>query len=188
MMLGPLNAVGALGCVAVLFSQLSIQWRRTIAGDGAEQLSILIAVTSVLAFFPSPSSRAATVGALFVAAQVLLSYFTAGAVKLSSPLWRRDAILASILATHRFGSPSVAEALSDRRRLCLLLQWGVISLELCFPLALVLPRWAFIAFLGAGLAFHAACALLMGLNTFVWSFLATYPCLLYAWFRFSPFS
>ena len=41
--------------------------------------------------------------------------------------------------------------------------------------------WLLILFLAWGVVFHIANAFTMGLNTFFWSFLATYPALLYLW-------
>ena len=35
------------------------------------------------------------------------------------------------------------------------------------------------AYLAAGLAFHTANAMVMGLNTFLWAFEATYPAIIY---------
>jgi hypothetical protein len=35
-------------------------------------------------------------------------------------------------------------------------------------------------FLGWGVAFHLGCAVVMGLNNFLWAFIATYPALLFA--------
>ena len=37
-----------------------------------------------------------------------------------------------------------------------------------------------------GLAFHAGCAVLMGLNCFFWSFVATYPAIILTSTRLGP--
>ena len=39
-------------------------------------------------------------------------------------------------------------------------------------------RAVVVAFLVIGLAFHLGCAVLMGLNSFLWAFPAAYPCVL----------
>jgi hypothetical protein len=60
-----------------------------------------------------------------------------------------------------------------------LLSLGVIALELAVPLSLVLPA-PFAEILLAGvLAFHLLAAVTMGLNTFVWAYVATYPAILH---------
>jgi hypothetical protein len=50
----------------------------------------------------------------------------------------------------------------------------VIVFECTFPLAILSPRLALV-FFGAGIAFHVGIAAVMGLNNFVWPFIATYP-------------
>jgi hypothetical protein len=44
---------------------------------------------------------------------------------------------------------------------------------------LIAPRPLAILLLLSGIAFHVTAAIAMGLNTFLWSFLATYPALVY---------
>ena len=185
--MGPTRPAGALALVAVFASVLLVQWRRTLGGDGAEQMSLLIVFAGIVAFVPYESERVARIAAVFLVAQLSLSYLTAGIVKLVSPLWRAEPILAEILGTHRFGSPGIAEFLRRHVRLCLMAQWGVIIFEIAFPAAIFLPLPAMLGLLAAGLTFHFACGVLMGLNTFVWAFPAIYPCLYMVWSVWSPF-
>jgi uncharacterized protein YhhL (DUF1145 family) len=65
-------------------------------------------------------------------------------------------------------------------RLLRAMAWGVILLELAFPLALLDARLLWAALSLAAL-FHLANALLFGLNRFLWTWLAAYPALL--WFQ-----
>jgi hypothetical protein len=183
---GPASTFGAVALLILLGSVLAVQWRRTLGGDGAEQMSILIVLAAVVAFVPTGSETVARIAVIFLVVQLMLSYATAGVVKLVSPSWRSEPILASILSTHRFGSSVIAEYLRRRPMLCVLLQWSVITLELGFSFALVLPLPGLFAFLLGGLCFHIACAVLMGLNTFLWAFPATYPCVYAVWSIWSP--
>jgi hypothetical protein len=185
--MGPTGPAGALALVALFATVLLVQWRRTLGGDGAEQMGLLIVLAGIVAFVPDSSERVARLAALFLVAQLSLSYFTAGVVKLVSPLWRAQPILAEILGTHRFGSPGIARYLRKHVRLCLLAQWGVIVFEISFPTAILLPLPVLLVLLAAGLTFHFACGILMGLNTFVWAFPAIYPCLYMVWSVWSPF-
>ena len=57
--------------------------------------------------------------------------------------------------------------------------WSLILWESCFPLLLVAPRPLAILFLLMGIAFHGGAALFMGLNTFFWTFVATYPAVIH---------
>jgi hypothetical protein len=185
-LLGPAAFVGAVACICIAVCLFAVRWRRTVAGDGAEQLGILVAIAGVVAFVPTASSPASTVAVAFIAGEVLLSYVTAGAVKLISTRWRQEPVLAEVLSTHRFGSRYIAGYLGEHMETCLRVQWLLIAFELLFPVGMLLPRPAFLVLLAIGIAFHVSCAALMGLNTFLWSFPATYPCLYYAWSRWSP--
>jgi hypothetical protein len=183
---GPAHALSPVVLLLLLGSLLAVQWRRTLGGDGAEQMSILIVLAAVLAFVPAESETVARIAAVFLVAQLVLSYATAGVVKLVSPIWRSEPILARILGTHRFGSSVLAGYLQRHPKLCVLAQWSVITLELGFVVALLLPLPGLLGFLLAGLCFHIACAVLMGLNTFLWAFPATYPCVYAMWSLWSP--
>jgi hypothetical protein len=59
------------------------------------------------------------------------------------------------------------------------LAWSVIVLETLFPLCVIVHPPLFWVFLLWGLGFHIFCAFFMGLNNFVWAFVATYPALLF---------
>lgn len=51
---------------------------------------------------------------------------------------------------------------------------GVIAWEVTFPLVFVLPTPGVVAYLAVGVAFHVGCAVVLGLNRFVWSFCGCY--------------
>jgi hypothetical protein len=52
--------------------------------------------------------------------------------------------------------------------------------ESVFPIALLVPPKILLLILAMGLIFHISCAWVMGLNTFIWAFLATYPAVIFA--------
>jgi hypothetical protein len=78
-----------------------------------------------------------------------------------------------------YGCAPVGRFLAARPRLCAVLARGAVAFECLFPLALVLPLPMRLGLLAAGLLFHLLNGLFMGLNTFFWSFTATYPAILY---------
>jgi hypothetical protein len=59
------------------------------------------------------------------------------------------------------------------------LAWSVILTECLFAVALLTPFPITLAILIGGAAFHIMSGLVMGLNTFIWSFVATYPAILW---------
>ncbi|HEY6033401.1 MAG TPA: hypothetical protein VIV58_04055, partial [Kofleriaceae bacterium] len=58
---------------------------------------------------------------------------------------------------------------------------AMVITEAAFPLALLGPWWLVLAFFAWGVVFHVANAVLMGLNSFLWAFVATYPAIAFAW-------
>jgi hypothetical protein len=88
--------------------------------------------------------------------------------------------LPAILSTHSHGHTWAADFLAKRPWAAKLAGWSVILFECTFPLLLLGPGWLVIV-ARVGFAFHAGCAVLMGLNSFLWSFPAVYPCVLALW-------
>ncbi|GAA3673062.1 hypothetical protein GCM10023081_09280 [Arthrobacter ginkgonis] len=173
---GPFSPWGKISLAWLLGAFLLLRWRRRIAGDGAEQMSAIILLSAFLAVIPTESPLRMAAAVLFIAAQAVLSYTTAGVAKLISPLWRQGQALPLILSTRSHGHPLAARVLGSSRGLAAAACWTVIVFEIGFgPLALG-SQGTLVAVLGIGLAFHLGCAVFMGLNTFLWSFPATYPC------------
>jgi hypothetical protein len=159
---------------------MAVRWRRHAGGDGAEQMSLLVLLATCLAVLPHPSNNRLGIVVFFVAAQVCLSYATAGIAKLFSETWRSGKALPAIFMTDNYGHPRMAALLAKHPALAWLLSWTVIAYECLFPLALLTSGWTLIAVLSVGVAFHISCAVTMGLNGFLWAFPATYPCVVAA--------
>jgi len=141
-------------------------------------MSDIVLISAILAFLPVPSETRITLAVVFIAAQAVLSYFTAGVAKLVSPMWRSGTALPAILGTYNHGLAWVSRSMETRPSIGLVLGWAVILFEVSFPLVLIAPQPVAIVALGVGLTFHLGCAVLMGLNSFVWPFPATYVCVL----------
>ncbi len=116
----------------------------------------------------------------YLALQLVASYFFAGWVKVMNPAWRNGEALRDVFV---FSAYPVSESLrgwAGWPRLLWTMSWGVMLLELAFPLALLHAHALYVALTLAAL-FHLANALLFGLNRFLWTWLAAYPALL--WFQ-----
>jgi hypothetical protein len=114
----------------------------------------------------------------YLGAQLTLSYFISGWVKIVNPDWRAGIALQQVF---RFSAYPVSEGLrrwADRPQVLRIMSWAVMLFELAFPLTLVSQ-----ASLAAGLTvaalFHLANACLFGLNRFFWTWVATYPAILW---------
>jgi hypothetical protein len=174
------SPVFSIGLALLVATQLLFSLRRQLGDDGSDQMNTILLVVLLLTVGPHSDSFILQAGLWFIALQACLSYTTAGLAKLVSPAWRSGEAIFRVFNTGTYGLQPVAAVLEGRRWLKLLLCWSVIIMETLFPLVLVLPSpWAWV-FLGWGFLFHVQCAIIMGLNSFVWAFVATYPAILFA--------
>lgn len=122
----------------------------------------------------------AKLGMGWIAAQSVLSYVIAGLGKARNASWWNGTAMRHLFTSS--GPYVLLKAVRNmgaQRSLCVLLGWVVVGFELVFPAVLLMPvagKWMLLAFV---LGFHLANAAVLGLNRFVWAWLATYPALLY---------
>jgi len=144
---------------------------------GADRMGLLALWCLPLSrLLPTPQGQEIAFG--YLAAQLVLSYFISGGVKLLNPDWRSGRALAQVF---RFSAYPVSEALrgwAERPRVLLAMSWAVMLFEVVFPLSLVSQPTLIVALVIAA-AFRLANACLFGLNRFFWTWLATYPALLW---------
>jgi hypothetical protein len=160
---------------------LLLSWRREWGNDGSDHMSSVVIVTAFVAYGPLSDRFLEVTGLAYLCVQVCLAYGTAGAAKVVSPVWRSGAALALILDTATYGHARTAAALQRHVQIGQLMTRSVVAAEVALGLGLVLllpAPWAWIL-LAWGASFHVGAALMMGLNTFLPSFLATYPALVY---------
>lgn len=162
--------------VALLTFNVRLPWGLEGADDVAVHVTLGLAAYALARAFDAPS-----LGLFYIAAYAGLAYVTAGVTKLGEPTWRSGVALGWVLNLQVFGAPWAAAFLAPRRRLRQVLSWSVMLAEVAAPLAVLLPARGVALVLMAGFAFHATTAVCMGLNSFVWSFLATYPAVLLVW-------
>lgn len=172
--LGPADLAASL---VILFSCFYISRRSRFGGDGSDQMGMVIAfgVTIMSAGFVLNDMTLTWCGVFALAGQATLAYFVAGAAKLASPVWREGGALLGVMQTQSYGDSFAARFARERPRFCTFVCWLTIVTETLFPLVLVIPPSLVIAILACFAAFHFSNAWFMGLNAFVWPFLATYP-------------
>lgn len=163
----------------LLATTLIRKWRLRWMSEEAEVMNMIILVPLTFHVWRPGDEFVAVAGLWFISAQVCLAYFGAGWSKLRSETWTTGVALTRILAGSMLRSPALARALAARpgleRRLCR----GTIALELLLAVAPIGPPPALRILLAAGGAFHATIAVVLGLGSFMWAFLATYPALLF---------
>ena len=143
--------------------------------DGSDKMAkvVLAGVATANIGFGSP--MVVMWASAFIAAHACLAYGASGVAKVVSPSWRSGRALAGIVATRSFGDRRASAVLVGHPGWSRLLAWMAIAWECAVPLALLAPSWLLAALLVAGVLFHSIAARVMGLNTFFWSFVATYP-------------
>ena len=114
----------------------------------------------------------------YLGLQVILSYAMSGGVKIVNPDWRNGRALRDVFEFSAYPASEHFRRWARAPSLMLAMSWSVIVFELLFPLSLG-NRYFLYGALAIGAAFHLGNACLFGLNRFVWSWLATYPSLLW---------
>jgi hypothetical protein len=147
--------------------------RCSYGSDGADQMLIIVCVSTLLALSGSPLLR--STGLWFMTGQLVLSFVVAGVAKLCGEDWRSGRALIGIMMTDRYGIPGLGRVLMRWPGLSLALGWGVIIFESSFFLILFGCRPIIFTYLGIGLLFHAGVAFSMGLGNFLLSFAPAYP-------------
>jgi Vitamin K-dependent gamma-carboxylase len=167
-------------CVfAIIAASILMFWRAPLGLDGSDQMSLIAFVAvAIHKLFPG-DVHVAQASLWFIAIQGCLSYFVAGIAKIISPVWRSGEAVRRVLGTRTYGSRRSASFVSGRDGVCVALSWLLILFECTFPLALAFGKTGFAVFALLGIFFHITNAVIMGLNTFVWAFVATYPAILF---------
>lgn len=156
--------------------QVIVLKRHHLTIDGSDQMMLVVLVACLLGRIGSDavSVRAAVT---FLAAELSLAYAVAGFAKASSRHWRSGVAFSVIAQTRMYGQPAVARLVRDHPSMGTAAGWSVVVWESLAFVALTAPRPLLLALLVAGLGFHAGCAVVMGLNRFIWAFVAGYPAL-----------
>ncbi|MBB3222287.1 hypothetical protein [Pseudoduganella umbonata] len=178
--LGPASPVPtAILCGTVLFTLLILKARTSYGMDGSDHMNIVIFLAATL-FYASPADSFARNACLFyVGLQSVSSYLVSGLAKLSGPEWRRGTALAGVFSTQIYGRKFAGHLFRAYPGAGMAVSWSVIAFQCLFVLVLGADQQVMSLLLFLGAAFHVANAFLMGLNSFVFSFVATYPAVIY---------
>ena len=162
---------------ALFIIQVALYIRSFLTMTAADQLNTILLVYLLIATWLPPT---ATLCCGAIAIQTLFCYFANGLIKVLEPRWTSGVHLKAILLTENYSRNIIAKKAANTGLPAFrLLSRAVIVWELAAAIAPFLPRPLLYIFLGFGVLFHLAIALVMGLNTFFWSFLSTYPAILF---------
>ena len=160
-----------------LLSLVTLQRFQGPYNGGADRMGLLALWCLTLSqCLPTEKGREIAFG--YLGAQLVLSYFISGWVKIMNPDWRTGRALRQVFA---FSAYPVSEGLrgwAERPTTLKAMSWAVMAFEIAFPLTL-LSKPALMIGLGVAGIFHLANAFLFGLNRFFWTWLAVYPAILW---------
>jgi len=171
------RAAGALLAGLVLCVHCLSNVRLLIGRDGADQMQTI--VWAGLFFYCLPlTPTAQIVSVAFIGVQLVLSYLISGIAKVISPVWRDGSAIGLITRMATYCSPGLSRVLG-RRVVSRCVSWATMLFEIWSPFLLLAGRPGAMAMIVMGTAFHVGIAVAMGLTTFVFAFLATFPILYY---------
>lgn len=159
----------------LITGQLYFNRRFDLLRGNCDTLTLVCLTAAFAGSLPAASSRLRAAALGFIAFHAALAYFMTGYDKLRSALWRDGTRLRQILQDGNYRFPPLAHALARHPRWVAVGAWSVILLELLFPLCVILPPAGFWFFIAGGIIFHATVAFMMGLHSFWWTFVSTYP-------------
>lgn len=164
------------GVLIVISLLISIRWRGTFNG-GSDYMTLIVLISLFISSLSiHPKFQYAAI--YYLCFQVASSYFLAGLVKVKNKDWRNGKALKAFLGNTIYKQNSISEVIVDSPLILRILSIITIIWELSFPLAFLSPNFAII-FLTIGFLFHLANAYLLGLNRFLFIWVATYPAVLF---------
>jgi len=178
--------------VAILFHQsilvllfiitainLIMQVRNSQSNDGSDQMAVVCFIALALAnAINTDSSKSFAL--FFIAAQASLAYGTSGFLKMQKKGWYTGEYATEVLKTSSYGDKNVLEIALKRRSIAKVLGIMVVYGDCLLSLAFAFPPNICIFILFFGVFLHIGIGRIMGLNTFMWSYIATYPAILFA--------
>ena len=177
-LLAPLLQFSMLfAAIPLLLLSFAIHYRNAYTVNGSDQLNNITQLALCVALVFKQSVVVQFSSCCFIAFQAELSYLTSGVYKLINVGWRDGSFLRSVLSTRVFGNRWLKSAfdLVPNKTYYILFSFVIIFGEILLGLAFAVPPELSIIILAIGLLFHLSIAVIMGLNTFIWAFLGTYP-------------
>jgi hypothetical protein len=157
--------------------QVMLIKRHHMTVDGSDQMMLVVLVACAVGRIGGdPTSVRAAVS--FLAAELTLAYVVAGISKAASEHWRSGTAFGVVAQTRMYGQPASARIVRNHPWVGRAAGYVTLGWETLFLVSLTAPRGVVVGILAVGLGFHLGCALVMGLNRFLWVFAASYPSLL----------
>ncbi len=166
-----------LGLLA--FISIIIIFRCYRSNNGADQMSNIVLITFAICFI-FYTRYSIQIALFFLTAQASLAYATSGFLKLFSKNWRNGFFVIEILKTSIYGNKKILALIKREKKLAIIIISNfVIYCDISLAFAFLLPPKYCLIVIIFGIFLHLGISLVMGLNTFLWSFGAVYPAYYY---------
>jgi hypothetical protein len=182
LILSAFGIISSFVVLSIIITLLLVSLRSQYGLDGSYQMSLIVLFGILIASFFDMHSKVSTLCLWFIGGQVVLAYFIAGLTKIISPIWRKTHALNAILSTKTYGHEKLFKLVTKNKYIGFILCWPMIIFELSFASCFGSVNLCLTFFL-IGFLFHLFNAVIMGLNTFMFAFLSTYPAVLYCFTR-----
>jgi hypothetical protein len=167
------RSTSALLSMEVMLTLL-LHLRCSTSNDGSDQFTLIVLIACM--FAELVGTPLLYVGACcFVAGEAMVAYSTSGWLKILEPGWRDGSIITGVLATSTFGNRSLYRWYSEHAAMAVCSGLGVAVGDCILGIAALLPPSVCLTVLLFGFLLHVGIARVLGLNTFLWAFCATYP-------------
>lgn len=173
-----LFSVSPVAIILLIISNLILAIRFKGAFNGGSDYMTLLTLIALFIASLAPENSKYSLMLMYLAIQVIMSYFLAGVAKLKDSDWRSGIAIANIINGPNYAPPIFIKKIFSLKLMSLFFGWVVIGFELLIPLIIFLPNQLGIIFLGL-LIFHLINFLIFGLNRFFFAWLATYPAVFY---------
>jgi hypothetical protein len=170
--------------VSITLLGILLGWRNRSSNNGSDQLTNIVFIAVSIYAIGCSDALIRLLSLLFIACQSGLSYLTSGFFKFVRRDWQNGNHLKEVLSTAVFGNARLKRSLDKRPGLYRTGSVMVIAGELGLGFSFLFPPWICIWLLVAGALFHLAVAVIMGLNTFIWAFTATYPAIYFVSYKY----
>jgi hypothetical protein len=171
MFVAPRLIVGPVVCLTL---HIVLSRRHAHGTDGSDDM-LLMLLGAAVARCADPAAVVQGAAAAFLCGQACLAYLTSGLSKAQSRVWWNGSGLRGTLCTRMYGHPLVTRLVSNREVVTRIAGPATIVWESLFVLAVPAGPIPTLVALALAAGFHVACAFIMGLASFVWAFLGTFP-------------
>ncbi|HSX38727.1 MAG TPA: hypothetical protein VLE95_07875 [Chlamydiales bacterium] len=173
-----LGVISPILIFSVFVFMLLVSTRSQYGLDGAYQMNLVVLFGLTIATFSGLHSKISSICLWFICGELVLSYFISGIAKAISPIWRKTYALNAVFSTKTYGHEGMFNIVTKYKHLAFILCWPMFLFELFFPSAFF-SEYLCVIFCLIGISFHLFNAVFMGLNTFFFAFLSTYPAFIY---------